>query len=141
MCIVALHAGSGASSCWLASRVASPPRRLPTPPPTATFAGIVGRRDGIPDYGTTTNTHGRITNGAARQAFLAAYRQGQPGRREAIVSTIEGAWLQEDGVTLGELAARLGYESEAAFSRAFKRVMGVSPGAARRQPLPPQPDA
>jgi hypothetical protein len=27
---------------------------------------------------------------------------------------------------------RLGYESEAAFSRAFKRFIGVPPGAARR---------
>ena len=30
-------------------------------------------------------------------------------------------WLAE-GETLGELASRLGYESEAAFSRAFKRT-------------------
>jgi AraC-like DNA-binding protein len=40
--------------------------------------------------------------------------------------------LRDEGVTLGELALRLGYQSEAAFSRAFKRCMGVSPGAARR---------
>jgi AraC-like DNA-binding protein len=33
---------------------------------------------------------------------------------------------------LGDLASRLGYPSEAAFSRVFKRVIGVSPGAARR---------
>ena len=33
---------------------------------------------------------------------------------------------------LGELASRLGYESEAAFSRAFKRFIGISPGAVRR---------
>jgi AraC-like DNA-binding protein len=41
-------------------------------------------------------------------------------------------WLREDGATVAALATRLGYQSEAAFSRAFKRVMGVSPGAARR---------
>ena len=41
-------------------------------------------------------------------------------------------WLREDDAALGEMAARLGYRSEAAFSRAFKRFMGVSPGAARR---------
>jgi AraC-like DNA-binding protein len=40
--------------------------------------------------------------------------------------------LKEDGVTLGELAMRLGYQFEAAFSRAFKRIVGVSPAAARR---------
>jgi AraC-like DNA-binding protein len=41
-------------------------------------------------------------------------------------------WLKEEGAGLGELALRLGYQSEAAFSRAFKRFIGVSPGAARR---------
>jgi len=41
-------------------------------------------------------------------------------------------WLKEDAATLGELARRLGYQSEAAFSRAFKRFIGVSPGAVRR---------
>jgi AraC-like DNA-binding protein len=43
------------------------------------------------------------------------------------------AWLKEDGTALGELASRLGYQSEAAFSRAFKRFLGVSPGAVRRR--------
>jgi AraC-like DNA-binding protein len=41
-------------------------------------------------------------------------------------------WLKEDAAALGDLASRLGYRSEAAFSRAFKRFMGVSPGAVRR---------
>jgi AraC-like DNA-binding protein len=41
-------------------------------------------------------------------------------------------WLKTDGATLGELALRLGYQSEAAFSRAFKRSIGVSPGSVRR---------
>jgi len=41
-------------------------------------------------------------------------------------------WLRDYDAGLGELAGRLGYQSEAAFSRAFKRVVGVSPGAARR---------
>ena len=40
--------------------------------------------------------------------------------------------LREEGATVGELADRLGYRSEAAFSRAFKRVVGVAPGAARQ---------
>jgi AraC-like DNA-binding protein len=43
-------------------------------------------------------------------------------------------WLQQDDVGVAELAARLGYESEAAFSRAFKRTIGISPGASRRSP-------
>lgn len=42
-------------------------------------------------------------------------------------------WLREETSTLSAVAGRLGYESEAAFSRAFKRFMGVSPGSIRRQ--------
>jgi len=41
--------------------------------------------------------------------------------------------LQESDVTLGELSEQCGYQSEAAFSRAFKRAMGVSPGRMRRE--------
>jgi AraC-like DNA-binding protein len=40
--------------------------------------------------------------------------------------------LREDRATVAEVALRLGYGSEAAFSRAFKRFAGVPPGAARR---------
>jgi AraC-like DNA-binding protein len=40
--------------------------------------------------------------------------------------------LKQQGSTVGELADRLGYRSEAAFARAFKRVMGTPPGAVRR---------
>jgi AraC-like DNA-binding protein len=35
-----------------------------------------------------------------------------------------------EGARVGELAGRLGYESEAAFSRAYKRIVGVPPTAA-----------
>ncbi len=42
-----------------------------------------------------------------------------------------------DGATIAEVAPRLGYQSEAAFARAFKRVMGMAPGAARRSSRSP----
>jgi len=45
--------------------------------------------------------------------------------------------LRDEGVTVAELAARLGYRSEAAFARAFKRVIGVPPGAVKRREGPP----
>lgn len=44
-----------------------------------------------------------------------------------------GMWLKEENAALSEIACRLGYEPEAAFSRAFKRFVGISPGAARRR--------
>jgi hypothetical protein len=49
-------------------------------------------------------------------------------------------WLREGRAGLSEVAERVGYESEAAFSKAFKRHVGVAPGAWRRSltsaPLP-----
>jgi AraC-like DNA-binding protein len=41
--------------------------------------------------------------------------------------------LRDEGATVAELADRLGYRSEAAFARAFKRVTGVAPGAVKRE--------
>ncbi len=44
------------------------------------------------------------------------------------------AALRDERATVGELAGRLGYRSEAAFARAFKRETGMPPGAVRRLP-------
>jgi AraC-like DNA-binding protein len=40
-------------------------------------------------------------------------------------------WLKNETMTIAEIASRLGYASDAAFSRAFKRFMGLSPGSLR----------
>ena len=48
-------------------------------------------------------------------------------------------WLKEEESPIADLAYRLGYQSEAAFNRAFKRVIGVSPGAVRRNSVIAQP--
>ena len=40
--------------------------------------------------------------------------------------------LRDTAAKIVEIAIGVGYESEAAFSRAFKREVGVSPGAWRR---------
>jgi AraC-like DNA-binding protein len=40
--------------------------------------------------------------------------------------------LAQHNLTVAEVANSLGYQSEAAFNRAFKRHVGVSPGAAKR---------
>jgi AraC-like DNA-binding protein len=50
-------------------------------------------------------------------------------------------WLRDDGAEVPEMATRLGYQSEAAFRRAFKRYIGSSPGAARRATSAPLPAA
>ncbi|SON57262.1 HTH-type transcriptional regulator YesS [Hartmannibacter diazotrophicus] len=40
--------------------------------------------------------------------------------------------LEQGGISVAEVASRLGYESEASFARAFKRTTKVSPGVVRR---------
>lgn len=42
--------------------------------------------------------------------------------------------LRETSDTLARIAERVGYQSEPAFNRAFKRVMGMPPGAVRKLP-------
>ncbi|KKC39845.1 AraC family transcriptional regulator [Devosia epidermidihirudinis] len=41
-------------------------------------------------------------------------------------------WLAQNSMATAEVASRLGYESEASFARAFKRITNASPGAVRR---------
>jgi transcriptional regulator GlxA family with amidase domain len=43
--------------------------------------------------------------------------------------------LQRTNLTLGDVARRTGYASEASLSRAFRRSFGVSPGAYRAEPV------
>jgi AraC-like DNA-binding protein len=47
--------------------------------------------------------------------------------------------LQSEQATAAQLARRLGYRSEAAFARAFKRVVGLPPGAVKRGSVPVVP--
>jgi AraC-like DNA-binding protein len=45
---------------------------------------------------------------------------------------LASVWLRKDRVTVADAAMGLGYQSEASFSRAFKRILGVPPSAFRR---------
>ncbi len=76
----------------------------------------------------------------SRSAFAARFTElvGEPAMHYVTRWKMHMAltWLGEDDAPLRELSHRLGYESEAAFSRAFKRYMGLSPGEARRNRLP-----
>lgn len=72
----------------------------------------------------------------SRSAFAARFHElvGEPAMHYVARWRMHVAmtWLKEDDAPLGDMAARLGYLSEAAFSRAFKRFAGVSPGSVRR---------
>jgi AraC-like DNA-binding protein len=41
-------------------------------------------------------------------------------------------WLEKDRISVMEVAERCGYESPAAFSKAFKRILGIGPGQYRK---------
>ncbi len=72
----------------------------------------------------------------SRSAFAARFTElvGEPAMRYVTRWRMHVALdlLRNSGATVSAVAAEVGYESEAAFSRAFKRVMGVSPRAARK---------
>jgi AraC-like DNA-binding protein len=73
--------------------------------------------------------------GMSRSAFAARFTElvGEPAMHYLArwKMNLALSWLREDDTPIVELANRLGYESEAAFSRAFKRFVGIPPGAAR----------
>jgi AraC-like DNA-binding protein len=76
----------------------------------------------------------------SRSAFAARFTQlvGEPAMHYVARWRMYVAlgWLQNEAIGLDETASRLGYRSEAAFSRAFKRLIGVSPGSVRRRSTP-----
>jgi AraC-like DNA-binding protein len=71
----------------------------------------------------------------SRSAFAARFAElvGEPPM--AYVARwrmqVARAWLGEADMTVSQVARRLGYGSEAAINRAFKRIVGVPPGAVR----------
>ena len=65
--------------------------------------------------------HGLARHALPRQLATAARRAG--------CSTSQG-------LSIAQAAAEVGYESEAAFNRAFKKLVGMPPGAWRRARLP-----
>ncbi len=56
---------------------------------------------------------------------------------------VAASLLARGGAKVAEIATEVGYESEAAFGRAFKKLVGVSPGAwrRRRRPDPSSPES
>jgi AraC-like DNA-binding protein len=72
----------------------------------------------------------------SRSAFAARFAElaGEPAMHYVTRWRMHLATVAlRGGAGAGELARRLGYESEAAFSRAYKRVVGVPPAATARQ--------
>jgi AraC-like DNA-binding protein len=75
--------------------------------------------------------------GMSRSAFAERFTSlvGQPPMQYLTLWRMQVAaqHLREGHGTVAQIAFEVGYESEAAFSRAFKRQFGTSPGIWRRQ--------
>lgn len=76
--------------------------------------------------------------GASRSTFAEAFTRtvGEtPAKYVGKIKMSEARrWIVKDGVRISVVADRLGYDSEASFSRAFKRIMGHPPSLARTEP-------
>ncbi|MEM1428382.1 MAG: AraC family transcriptional regulator [Pseudomonadota bacterium] len=69
--------------------------------------------------------------GMSRSAFVERFTDvvGLPPRRYILTQRMETAslLLRDTGLTMAEIAHRVGYDAPEAFSRAFKREMGIAP--------------
>lgn len=78
--------------------------------------------------------------GASRSSFAEAFTRTvgeSPAKYVARVRMFQARrWIEREGMRVGVAATRMGYDSEASFSRAFKRVVGLPPAAVRpRRPV------
>lgn len=72
-----------------------------------------------------------MSRAAFSRRFSALVEEGPMAYLTRWRMQLAATWLTTGEIRVADLPARLGYGSEAAFSRAFKREMGVSPGAYR----------
>ena len=77
--------------------------------------------------------------GASRSTFAEAFSRTMgesPAQYVAKIKMFQARqWLAQDRMRIAVVADRLGYESEASFSRAFKRIIGHAPSVARAEAL------
>jgi AraC-like DNA-binding protein len=75
--------------------------------------------------------------GASRSSFIDKFSSAvgeTPARYVARVKMFQARhWIARDGMRVAVVANRLGYDSEASFSRAFKRIIGHPPSEARNR--------
>jgi AraC-like DNA-binding protein len=95
----------------------------------------------------TQLAHGWTAEALAREVFLS--RSAFAERFTAVIGVppmkylttwrmqVAAQRLRESSRSVAQIAADVGYESEAAFARAFKRAFSMSPAQWRKQPLGP----
>lgn len=99
------------------------------------LADALGLIHGHPENGwTATELASRV--GLSRSAFFARFREkvGEPPAEYITRWRLHAAagLLRDEGLSVATAGRRVGYRTEAAFSNAFLRVMGIRPGAYKR---------
>jgi AraC-like DNA-binding protein len=89
-----------------------------------------------PSHPWTLDSLGRVA-GMSRSAFANRFHQ-KVGITPLNYLTrwrmqLAREWLNDPSLAMIDIAERIGYTSEAAFSRAYKREFGLTPGTSRRQ--------
>lgn len=119
----------------LATAEAMAERALHDAPRAADFTGAVAKklREVLGKKPAQVSEVARQMRLSARtlQRRLEAEGTGWKELLESVRRDLARGWVSEGALPLGEIAYRLGYSDVAAFSRAFKRWTGRSPGAYR----------
>jgi AraC-like DNA-binding protein len=107
-------------------------------PQVGRVLAAIHRRPGEPWTVTSLARVAQASRSSFAERFAAAV--GMPPARYLTRwrMHVASGWLQHERTTVSEAATRLGYESEPAFSRAFKRVVGIPPSALRRAERAPE---
>ncbi|WP_194788775.1 AraC family transcriptional regulator [Pseudomonas sp. UFMG81] len=99
------------------------------------FAGLLERLIEAPGQAWTLESMAACT-GLSRSAFFKRFNElaGQsPGQVLLALRMRLASQLLKAGNTVEQVGAQVGYQSVAAFTRAFAKAVGVQPGAYRRQ--------
>ncbi|MEZ5738508.1 MAG: AraC family transcriptional regulator [Burkholderiaceae bacterium] len=108
------------------------------------IALALGRLHGSPGQAWTVDALAR-TAGLSRSVFADRFTQclGQPPMQYLATwrLTLAADQLRSGKVSIGRIAEQVGYESEASFTRAFKREFGLPPATWRRTQEPAGPAA
>jgi AraC-like DNA-binding protein len=106
------------------------------------IARVLGAIHQRPEHGWTVDALAKEAN-LSRSGFAARFKQRVGIAPQSYLQryrfTKAVMLLETTNAKLNEIAQQVGYDSESSFSKAFKRLMGKSPGACRNGSKPPAP--
>jgi AraC-like DNA-binding protein len=121
---------------WLDDCTAGSRGEIPEPSGDPAIAGALERIHAQPERDWTVNALAHEV-ALSRSAFARRFARAVGAPPAAYLAgwrmTIAGRLLRDSDLKLGAVASRVGYTSEFAFAKAFKRDYGIAPGTYRRR--------